>query len=551
MILEIDADMQLALADALFSLFDQYLETHVLDYECPITAASFLDMVADLFDAVKQRVKNAPMRKELTRPRSISSERGENLIRRCAPFIDGVLEVNNTTPVVADQALLVRSSKRLRDLLDFPRQDFIDTNYLAKLKLLLPTLPNHPQSLEEDLCQQGDILGAHFAQRPEDSPVPAMMAMWTRSLMLASTDSLSEVEGRNFWGLTRHQKPPQDSETRLSAVSSIKRFMKSFSVAGGRLQDTPQFLQIWLILCDLLVDDDEDVRMQAAELTCTMLHKSAQQKGSVKQPWMVSPPATKGRLLDYLAQSYSRSHRFWAESVARMTGRLSKVGLQSRVGAPDRWEDILFAGYKEAIRFFRPLDGFRKSRSWSQPVFEEENHNLYLDPVREADLWKEAASRLILPECNEGHSIDQTRLIWIFALAALLEALAQIRELIEVDGEIRKDSPLGYTSAPEAFSAIFAIICLQKLCSQCMRDVSNPQKIHGRLERILLEQLLHSYGRDERDDGTWLQERRLRATDSRLHELLASKLDDSHQNLDSHVIEEAICEKISRLPASM
>ena len=540
--LEIDADIQLALGDALFSLFDQYLEAHVLDYGCPITAACYLDMVAVLFEGIPQRVNDASMRNEPTIPRRVTAESGENLVRRCGPFIDKVMEVSNTTPGPADQALLVKSSKRLRDLLKHTRHDTIETDAAGPLKLLLPMVPNSPQSQEADLCRQGEVLGPLFAQWPDDLPVLVTMTMWTRNLVLTSTDSPCELENRYSWNQTRLQKAPQDPETRLSAVFSIKHFIQGFSAARGKLQDSLEFLQIWFLLCDLLVDDDEDVRTQVAELTCEMLQISAQQKGSVKQLWILSPPSTKGRLLDYLVHSYNGSERFWFESIVRMIGQLSEIELQERVAAPHSLERINHGSYQNAIMCFRPLDGFRKSRSRSQPVFEKENSNLYLDPVREADMWRDTASSLILPICDAAHLEDEPTRTWTLASSTLWRVLDEFRSITETNVTIRKDSPLGYTSAPEAFSAIFAIICLQKLYSQCTSHVSVPQRIRERGPRILLERSLRSFGRNEHDDGIWLKERRLRSNDKRLHGLLMSQLDDLHRSLDSHVIEEAVRE---------
>ena len=546
----IHADIKLAPADALCILFDQHLERYVLEHECPITAASFLDMVADVFEGVQQRVNEAPKQKEDSKPKSVIDESGESFIRRCAPLIDKVVEASNVTSGSADQALLVKSSNRLRDLLKHTKHDTIETDPAGPLKLLLPTFPNSPQAQEVDLCQQGEVLGVQFAQRPDNLPVLVTMTMWTRSLVLASTDSPCGLEGRPFWNPARLQKAPQDPETRLSTVSSIQNFVHGFSAASGRSQETPEFLYIWLLLCDLLVDDDEDVRTQTAELICEMLHKSAQQTGSVKQPWMISPPATKGRLLDYLVHSYCRSDRFWAETIVRMTGQLARVGLRSRVAAPGGWERHDFDLYQSAIESFRLLDGFRKSRSRSQQVFEEENHNLYLDPVREVDMWTNTAISLVSPLGNEDRSTDPAALIWISALAILSRALDQIKEFTEVDGKTRKDSLLGYTSAPEAFSALFAIICLLKLCSQCITNVSSSQKLCGWFERTSLRLLLRYFGRDAYDDGPWLQNRSLRAWIARLDELLVSKLDDLYQDLDSHVIEEAGRVMVSHLPAS-
>lgn len=542
--------MKLAPADALFILFDQYLERYVLEHQCPITAASFLDMVADAFEGVQQRFNEAPKGKEHSKPKGVIGESGERFIRRCAPLIDKVVEVSNVTSVSADQAILVQSSKRLRDLLKHTRHDTIETDPAGPLKLLLPTFPNSPQSREADLCRQGKVLGAQFAQCPDDSTVLVRMTMWTRCLVLASTDSLSELEGRPFWDPARLQKAPQDPETRLSAVSSIKKFVHGFSAGSGRLQETPEFLYIWLLLCDLLVDDDEDVRTQAAELTCNMLHKSARQKGSVKQPWIVSPPAAKGRLLDYLVQSYNRSDHFWAETIVRMTGQLSKVSLRGRVAAPGCREYDVFACYRTAIGSFCPFDSFHKSRSQSQPVFEEENHNLYLDPVRETDMWTEAATSLVLPLSDEGRSKNRTKLTWLSALATLLRALSELREITEVDGEIRKDSPLGYTSAPEAFSAIFAIICLLKLCGHFIRDAIIPRKVTVWLDEDSWDVLLDLLRDEGHKDGSWLQKQRVQSRDARLHELLVRKLGDLHEDLDIHVLEEAFRERFPRLPAS-
>ena len=537
--LDIDADMQLALGDALFSLFDQYLKAHLLDNGCPITAACYLDMVVDLFEVIPQRVNNASMRNEPTILRSVTSESGENVVRRCAPFIQKVVKVSNTTPVPADQALLVKSSKRLQDLLKHTRHDTIETNPAGPLKLLLPTFPNSPQSQEADICRQGEVLGPLLAQWPDDIPVLVTMTMWTRNLVMTSTESPCEFANRFSSDRSRLRKAPQDPETRLSAVFSIKHFIRSFSAAGGKLQNTLEFLQIWLLLGDLLVDDDEDVRTQVAELTCEILPISAQQKGNVKQLWTLSPPATRGRLLDHLVHSYNGSERFWFESIVRMIGQLSEVGLQERIAAPHSLERIDHVPYQHAIMCFRPLDGFRKFLPWSLPVFEEENSNLYLDLVREADLWRDAASRLIIPVSNEAHIQDEPKMTWTLAESTLCRVLDEFRSITETNVKIRKDSPLGYTTPPEAFNAIFSIICLQDLYSQCTNHVSVPQRMRERGPRMLLEQSLRSLGRNEHDDGTWLKERKLRSNDKRLHGLLMSKLDDVHHALDSHVTEEA------------
>ena len=149
---------------------------------------------------------------------------------------------------------------------------------------------------------------------------------------------------------------------------------------------------MYLVLCNTLEDDDEDIRDQGARVVSAILSMTtfpATDRDNSSPS--LSPPAAKKKLLHFICDGHRNSMLLCVESARRLTGTSS--ALNSALA--DMQNDELQAKQGEYTLHLRPVaDIFLEAQTTSNVVFVEERQNLYLDTVTEAEGWAELLSKL-------------------------------------------------------------------------------------------------------------------------------------------------------------
>lgn len=181
-------------------------------------------------------------------------------------------------------------------------------------------------------------------------------------------------------------------------------------------------LNLYLVLYDSLLDNDEDVRNRGAATASKLLSSTASQNdnGDARIPLVV--PAARHKLLKWLKHHYHISSDMWMECLQRVLGvpALEKAIKGNRLPSPRRLlEDV---------------------RREDIALFVEEKQNLYIDEAQEAGVWQ----KVLL-----GLDRSSVNLEVVYKLRAW--ALEGVHAVTEVSkGE--EDGPLGWTSKPDVFT---------------------------------------------------------------------------------------------------
>lgn len=202
---------------------------------------------------------------------------------------------------------------------------------------------------------------------------------------------------------------------------SLKTFGRVLRKPGGMAETSPVFLEIYLILYDMLNDDDEELRDIAATVASWVLSYSSV---SPEKAVVLGALPASDRLADFLANNYSKSPFLFRETVERLLGEESH-----------RWNS---RSKKGLIPVSARMSEYRKE---STVLFEEERQNLFIDDVREVDIWSGVLLRL------EKDSYDQR------LLRTLFEWVSEgLEYLVDVTSAGDQDGVLGWTSKPEVYT---------------------------------------------------------------------------------------------------
>ena len=212
----------------------------------------------------------------------------------------------------------------------------------------------------------------------------------------------------------------------MAAVASMKDFMTVMQVHKSISKTAPELLDVYLTLYNALIDDDEDVRDQASAVTSSLLSASSS-AGDPKEvtSLSLSPLAASPRLLQFLVQEYNASVHLWSDAVRRLTGASSSPIILRTRDAPALQLRPVQVLLQEAL----PTDN---------TLFVEEKQNLFIDEVKEAEMWASALADLHpQPEAISNPTLETWAVEGISALSKIVKN--------EFDG------PFGWTSKPEVF----------------------------------------------------------------------------------------------------
>ena len=233
---------------------------------------------------------------------------------------------------------------------------------------------------------------------------------------------------------------------------STRGFFDALKDAKTQPRANPNLLNVYLAVYDTLVDDDEDVRDRGAATVSTILSRTEHNslEGSRTIP-SLSPPAAKCKLLTHITNEYSMSAALQTRAMERLSGA------QARVGSKHSSH-----GYgKGTVELYPVSEISAAARKPQNAVFVEEKQNLYIDDVKEAEIWAEVLIGLPANACDTG--ANWTLLEWF------TEGMVHFHELFEH----HTDGPLGLTSKTEMFVLITRVLLVAKVLISRAKSLQN------------------------------------------------------------------------------
>ncbi|KHN95126.1 HEAT repeat protein [Metarhizium album ARSEF 1941] len=342
-------------------------------------------------------------------------------------YVNVCLETNHSEA----QVLALESLADIIDkLLKNKGSNKIPKAALVNLWLSLPARPMSPALSNAAIRASGSITAALI--HPEKS-TPISIHSWGRIMADAALDN------KTF-------------DTRFAAASSLASFFAASRPRG------PEFLPALLALYDLLNDDDDEVRDMASLAANSVIGAA------------LVPIEAANRLLQRLTKQFGAAPEFRAIVADRLVGYF---GVQAT--KLESWEPA-------AVELARALE-------FDDSLFVVEEHNLFIDEVRETQRWAEVFETLEWDEKDE-HLGKLVR--WVE------EGVAHVGKLADLE-----DGPLGWASNP----AVFAI---------CHRLIRCSVALGRKVERAELEHAVAS------------AKGALRSSSTRVSKLLTEAWTDMH-----------------------
>jgi hypothetical protein len=209
-------------------------------------------------------------------------------------------------------------------------------------------------------------------------------------------------------------------DTRIAAIQSLSALPRIFTASPRSKATSPLILGLSFILYDLLNDDDDEIRDQAARATGTLLR--GQGLGSYTD---TVPILTTHRLAAYLSSTFSHSGQLSQESIRRLTNTPGPTPL-----------------------FRTPFaETFKQDRKEDSSLFAQEKQNLYKDDTTDAILF----SRLLLslPPSTLSPFLREGLANWV---------TEGLRILTQTAGQ-EEDGALGWSTKAEVFTLGMRVFC--------------------------------------------------------------------------------------------
>ncbi|KAF9891702.1 hypothetical protein FE257_003714 [Aspergillus nanangensis] len=174
--------------------------------------------------------------------------------------------------------------------------------------------------------------------------------------------------------------------TRSAAMVSLRAFGPSLRTGDKPPRMDQMFLDIYLVLYDMLNDDDDELRDVAASTASWVLsYSSVSPKGSV----ILSPLNASEALSQFIADNYSESSLLRAKAIRYITGQGPRINGSTHRTQLTPVSTIVAELMKD-----------------STILFEEEKQNLFIENVREIDLWSLRLRRLSATAFSEQSARD-------------------------------------------------------------------------------------------------------------------------------------------------
>lgn len=254
--------------------------------------------------------------------------------------------------------------------------------------------------------------------------------------------SWQEVEGGDIWAvwcmddlmkelkLAAHEDMPYPTrEAALEAMKALAPVLR-FSRLPSWKSQPHKLRDAYFTLYDMLNDDDEDIRDEAAEITCRILGEKAQ----------LTPLKAGEALAATMGREFHENAEFFNDVVVRLTDGAKDVGvvLEEAMKA----DTILFA---------------------------REKQNLFVDRVIEAERWAS-----VLEVCGGEESEEERKDFVFWVIAGLMALTAKVKEL-------GKEGALGWMGDENVFVlGVKVLEGLKAVAGWWKRDVEDV--IWGRVE---------------------------------------------------------------------
>ncbi|KAI1281256.1 putative death-receptor fusion protein-domain-containing protein [Xylaria sp. FL0933] len=253
----------------------------------------------------------------------------------------------------------------------------------------------------------------------------------------------------NSWAALIHDAGLADRtfDTRIAAVEAINSLSAVVQFPNNSSDDGAAKVHYahlpWLlVLYDALTDDDVDVREAAAQATSPIL-------GLALVPFEAG-----ARLLRWLASHFGHEPDFLMHVAGRMVGHNFGSASFTERRAPEGDSNDA-----SRVRWVPARTQLTEAMRFDDSLFVIEEHNQYIDEVREAKRWTD----MFLSSGSYGAKDSRSD-----ASKALAEwTLASLRTLIEIaqsESVTDGDGPLGWTSKPQ----VFAICARILLCASAL-----------------------------------------------------------------------------------
>ncbi|KAI1312154.1 putative death-receptor fusion protein-domain-containing protein [Xylaria venustula] len=244
-------------------------------------------------------------------------------------------------------------------------------------------------------------------------------------------------------------------DTRLAAVAAINSLAAIVRFPHGNVDSSaPQIHRAhlpWLLaLHDALTDDDVEVREAAADAASHILDLT------------LVPVEAGARLLRWLAGHFGHDPDFLMHVAERMIGHDFGSTSLAITRAPK--EDSADASGPSWVPAKIQL---AEAMRFDDSLFVIEEHNQYIDEVREAERWTS-----VFLSSNPGTKKDARGNASKALADWTLASLRTLTEIIESESAMGGDGPLGWTSKPQ----VFAICSRIMLCASALTKLDKEDK---------------------------------------------------------------------------
>lgn len=211
-------------------------------------------------------------------------------------------------------------------------------------------------------------------------------------------------------------------------MASLATFGRVLRPLGSPPRVDHVFLDVYLVLYDMLNDDDEELRDIAASTASWVLSYSSV---SLSKTVALSPLNAANLLAEFIAQNYTDSKVFCHKIICYITGQEPMIG-----GSIDKTKLVAVS------------DSISQLRKESTILFVEEKQNLFIDEVREVNIWPRKLLYLDEP------AYDETTVKHLSAwVSGGLDCLTKVTA-----DDAGKDGFMGWTSKPEIFTLGMRVI---------------------------------------------------------------------------------------------
>lgn len=248
--------------------------------------------------------------------------------------------------------------------------------------------------------------------------------------------------------------------TRYAAVASLHSFSRGLRSVGNPPRTEPHLLDIYLVLYDMLNDDDEELRDIAASTASWVLSYSSVSPNAAVA---LGPLNSSALLVSFIIEHYSGSAQLAKRVVRYLTGQEPRI-----------------SGSDNNTRLAAVSDLVAEYSQESTILFVEEKQNLFIDEVREVDIWIQALARLK----RDAYPKDLVQQVssWVSrGLEYLMEYLGQ---------NTGRDGLLGWISKPESFALCVRLISLSSGFASSSFGAPNDLAVGPEVLRKQLETLL-------------------------------------------------------------